>query len=46
MSQIDSAGYTIVFGGGSRKVVKGAMIMAQGRKVGTLYMTSESRDII
>ena len=46
MSQIDSAGYTTVFGGGSWKVIKGAMIVAQGRKVGTLYMTSESRDTI
>ena len=46
MSRIDSAGYTTVFGGGSWKVIKGAMIVPQGRNVGTLYMTSESRDII
>ena len=46
MSQIDSAGYTTVFGGGSWKVIKGAMIVTQGRKVGILYMTSESRDTI
>ena len=46
MSQIDSAGYTIVFGGGSWKVIKAAMIVARGRKVGTLYTSSESRDTI
>ena len=46
MSQIDSAGYTTVFGGESWKVIKGAMIVTQDRKVGTLYMTSESRDTI
>ena len=46
MSQIDSAGYTTVFEEGSWKVIKGAMIVAQSRKVGTLYMTSESRDTI
>ena len=44
MSQIDSAGYSTVFKGGSWKVVNGAMIVAQGKKVGTLYMTSKSRD--
>ena len=46
MSQIDSAGYTTVFGGGSWKIIKGAMIVAQGRKMGTLYTTSESRATI
>ena len=46
MSQIDSAEYITVFGGGSWKVIKGAMIVAQGRKEGTLYITSESRDTI
>ena len=35
-----------MFRGGSWKVIKGAMIVAQDRKVGTLYMTSESRDTI
>ena len=39
MSQIDSAGYITVFGGGSWKKIKVAMIVARGRNVGTLCMT-------
>ena len=35
-----------MFGEGLWKIIKGAMIVARGRKIGTLYMISENRDTI
>ena len=32
--------------GGSWKVNKGAMVIAQGNKIGTLYMTSSFKDTL
>lgn len=39
IGQLDDDGYDIKFGGGAWKIVKGAMVVAQGLKKGTLYMT-------
>ena len=44
--QLDDEGHAILFVGGTWKVTKGAMVLARGKKTGTLYMTSSSRDTI
>ena len=46
MGQIDDEGYTTVFGGGQWKVIKGALVVARGKKVGTLYLTPGQTDTI
>ncbi|KZV56002.1 hypothetical protein F511_12701 [Dorcoceras hygrometricum] len=46
MGQLDDEGHNVTFGDGSWKVSKGAMIVAQGKKTGTLYMTSSCRDTL
>jgi transposase InsO family protein len=46
VGQLDSAGYKTVFGESSWKIVKGAMVIARGTKSGTLYTTSESRNVV
>ena len=40
VGQLDSTGYAAVFGKGSWKIVKGAMVVARGTKFGTLYTTA------
>ena len=46
VEQLDNKGHAILFVGGTWKVTKGAMVLARGRKTGTLYMTSSPRDTI
>ncbi|KAJ0714724.1 putative RNA-directed DNA polymerase [Helianthus annuus] len=38
VGQLDDQGYDVVFGGGQWKVVKGSLVIAKGKKRGTLYM--------
>ncbi|XP_075494914.1 uncharacterized protein LOC142532523 [Primulina tabacum] len=44
VGQLDDEGHKVTFGDGSWKVKKGAMIVARGKKSGTLYMTSSLRN--
>ena len=46
IGQLDDEGHAILFVGGTWKVTKGARVLARGKKIGTLYMTSSSRDTI
>ena len=46
VGQMDDEGYDINFGGGRWKITKGAMVLARGKKEGTLYMTSNTKDCI
>ena len=46
VGQLDDEGQAILFVDGTWKVTKGAMVLAHGKKTGTLYMTSSPRDII
>ena len=46
VGQFDDEGHARLFFGGTWKVTKGDMVLACGRKTGTLYMTSIPRDII
>ena len=46
VGQLDESGHSINFAGGMWKVSKGAMVLARGKKTGTLYMTSASGDTI
>ena len=46
IGQLDDEGHAILFVGGTWKVKKGAMILAHGKKTGTLYMISSPRDTI
>ena len=46
VGQLNNEGHAILFVGGTWKVTKGAMVLARGKKIGTLYMTSSSRDTI
>ena len=46
VGQLNDEGHAILFVGGTWKVTKGAMVLARGKKTGTLYMTSSSRDTI
>ncbi|RVW98316.1 Retrovirus-related Pol polyprotein from transposon TNT 1-94 [Vitis vinifera] len=45
-SALDVVGHAILFVGGIWKVTKGARVLAHGKKIGTLYMTSCPRDTI
>ena len=38
IGQLDDQGYNVNFGNGQWKVVKGNLVIAKGKKVGTLYM--------
>jgi len=40
VGQLDDSGHSILFLGGMWKVSKGAMVLARGKKTGTLYMTT------
>ena len=42
---LDDEGYHIVFGKGTWKVIKGALVMAKGLKVGTLYTLKANTEI-
>ena len=46
VEQLDDEGHAILFVGGTWKVTKGARVLAYGKKTGTLYMTSSSKDTI
>ena len=46
VGQLDDEGHAILFVDSTWKVTKGAMVLARGKKTGTVYMTSSSRDII
>ena len=46
VEQLDDEGHAILFVGGTWKVTKGAIVLAHGKKTGTLYMTSSPRDTI
>ena len=46
IGQLDDEGHAILFVGDTWKVTKGARVLARGKKTGTLYMTSSSRDTI
>ena len=46
VGQLDDEWHAILFIGGAWKVTKGGRVLAHGKKTGTLYMTSSSRDTI
>ena len=46
IGQLDDEGHTIPFVGGTWKVTKESVVLARGKKTGTLYMTSSPRDTI
>ena len=46
IEQLNDEGHAILFVGGTWKVSKGARVLARGKKIGTLYMTSSPRDTI
>ncbi|PKI63637.1 hypothetical protein CRG98_015955 [Punica granatum] len=46
VGQLDDEGYDLSFGSSSWKIIKGAMVMARGKKEGTLYMTVNNHDNI
>ena len=46
VGQLDDEGYAVSFVGGLWKITKGAMIVARGKKAGTLYMTTNNHDSI
>ena len=46
VGQLDDEGHAILFVGGTWKVTKGVRVLACGKKIGTLYMTSSPRDKI
>ena len=46
VGQLDDEGHAILFVGGTWKVTKRARVLARGKMIGTLYMTSCPRDTI
>ena len=46
VGQLDDEGHAILFVGGTWKVTKGVRVLARGKKIGTLYMTSNPKDTI
>ena len=46
VGQLDDEGQAILFVGGTWKVTKRARVLARGKKIGTLYVTSSPRDTI
>lgn len=46
VGQLDNCGHLVVLFDITWKVTGGAMVLAQGKKIGTLYMTSQSSDTI
>ena len=46
VGQLDDEGHAILFVDGTWKVTKGVRVLARGKEIGTLYMTSSPRDTI
>ena len=46
VGQLDDEGHNVVFNNGNLKVTKGAMMVARGKKNGTLYVNSNCKSII
>ena len=46
LGQLDGEGHNMTFHDGAWKVTKGAMVVARGHKIGTLYMTFSCRDMV
>ena len=46
VGQLDREGYCITFSGHEWKITKGALVIARGKKNGTLYITSNLENII
>ncbi|RVW37940.1 Retrovirus-related Pol polyprotein from transposon TNT 1-94 [Vitis vinifera] len=46
VGKLDDEGHAILFVGGTWKVTKGVRVLARGKKIGTLYITSGPRDTI
>ncbi|GMY07505.1 GAG-pre-integrase domain-containing protein [Fagus crenata] len=46
VGQLDTEGHATLFVDGTWKITKGAMVVARGKKTGTLYMTTSPRDTI
>ena len=46
IGQLDDEGHAIIFVGGTWNVTKGARVLARGKKIDTIYMTSSPRDTI
>ena len=44
IGQLDDQGFDVTFGGGQWKVVKGNLVIARGKKKGSLYMVEVSDD--
>ena len=44
--ELDDEGFVTTFVNGCWKITKGAMVIAWGRKMGTLYMTANDKDIV
>ena len=42
VGQLDDQGYHVLFGNGQWKVVKGNLVIAKGKKIGTLYIVDAS----
>lgn len=46
VGQLNDQGHHVTFRGGAWKITKWSMVVAHDNKIGTLYMTSDCRDII
>ncbi|CAH9144429.1 unnamed protein product [Cuscuta epithymum] len=46
IGQLDEEGYAVAFDSRNWKITKGALLVAKGKKEGTLYMTTNSKDCI
>ena len=46
VGQLDDEGHNVVFNNGGWKVTKGALVIARGNKIGTLFVNSNCRSTI
>ncbi|KAB5537804.1 hypothetical protein DKX38_015337 [Salix brachista] len=46
VGQLDDCGFSVVFSNGTWRVTKGALVLAKGKKTGTLYTTTGSGNTI
>ena len=46
VGQLDEEGYCTTFSGHEWKITKGALVVARGKKTGTLYVTSNLENIV
>ena len=46
IGQLDDEGFVTTFVNGCWKITKGAMVIARGSKMGTLYMTANDKDMV